>query len=224
MADSVITETTVLSAWGNQVAAEVNANTANVATAQADATQALTDAASAQTAADNAQTVADNAQGTADTNSAAIVTLNSTLATVQTTADAAAPITAEDAPSGQLQIGGIEMGDTGWRDVSADLENGWSGDNFYIRRIGPVVHVKGNISPTSATDATFYTPSTGFGHTDVPGEQSYFPAMETTSIRQGSVGVNGIRVSAQGDASNQTFTFQYVTDDAWPTTLPGVAA
>ncbi|MGZ0067847.1 pyocin knob domain-containing protein [Microbacterium arborescens] len=119
-------------------------------------------------------------------------------------------------------------GDTGWRDVSALLMNGAGATTFLIRRIGFTVYAR--ISslqlPSTAVGDTVLTLPIGFG------------CIETYGLLRESVATGGgfgfalgggIRLYANvsGGANNTTHRFtgvlQAITDQAWPTALPGTA-
>ena len=83
-------------------------------------------------------------------------------------ANQAAQVTASDPTTGQLAIGGVEIGDTNWRDVTADLLHGWTASELRVRRTGSIVHVQMTLGDAAAaTDDDLYSLPTGFriGHT-----------------------------------------------------------
>ena len=136
-----------------------------------------------------------------------------------TAATHAAQVSAIDATTGRLAIGGREIGDTGWRNVSADLINGWTG-TLYLRRTGYVVKLwaQSALDGTSATDNNFYALPGEFR----PGGYEYMatPTGLAAWSRTYVGAVSGLCGSAHrntGLAVNHTF----MTVASWPATLPG---
>lgn len=116
--------------------------------------------------------------------------------------------------------------DTGWRNISADLRDGWTGV-VYIRRVGQVVVLEINsLNSTNATSGTPLRMPTGF-RTGITLRRhlSKYPSREQVNAdvfswaaNSGSVAIGGYTV---GDALRGSFTI--ITDESPPTTLPGVA-
>lgn len=159
------------------------------------------------------------------------------------TADAAAPathdhddaaqVTALDPTTGRLAIGGIEMGDTGWRDVTGDLLNGWAtAVSVKMRRVGSTVYLNLYLmDAASASSNNALSLPIGFrvgssvaiGHVGV----GMNGATGATNNLQSSVtlaGSTGDTVRLSSDAS-QTFTanVNFWVGDPWPTVLPGIS-
>jgi hypothetical protein len=115
-------------------------------------------------------------------------------------------------------------GDTGWRDVSASLMNGWTGTSLWIRRIDYTVYIRAySMIGTAATLNKFYTLPTGFNRS--PSGTEYLTAADGFTV----IGVESAGgVLAFSNTANRfagafgNFT-PYTTTDAWPTTLPGTA-
>lgn len=129
----------------------------------------------------------------------------------------------EDPLTGRLSVGGREIGDTGWRNVSSLLENGWTG-TIRIRRHGYVVEMQiAPIVATSATSDTFLTQTllggTGFRPKDGVGWQSIV-SNTSAYFRQ----VSGLLEVVNRATGTYYGTFVWTTTDSWPTSLPGVAA
>ena len=75
----------------------------------------------------------------------------------------AAQVTAIDPTTGRLAIGGIEMGDTGWRDIKSTLTNGWVAGAFAIRRVGCTIWVRmQSVSAAAATSNSIILLPVGF--------------------------------------------------------------
>lgn len=140
-------------------------------------------------------------------------------------ANQAAQVTAYNAAIGQLQIGGREIGDTGWRNVTGSLATGWTADTYNVRRIGSTVfvHIK-NLAYSSGGSNTSYTLPSGFRPVVITdflmssnsGEQT------TPTLRQGAVYLSGtVNFTTTG---NRYGIVSFPTDDTWPTSLPGSAA
>lgn len=114
-------------------------------------------------------------------------------------------------------------GDTGWRNITANLLNGWAGGTIYLRRVGSVVTMR--LTGTSGANKTavdFIGMDLGFrplATTRVP-----FCATSTTvSVLEYSPTTNAWR-SANTDNLGSNFSeINWTTTDPWPTSLPGTA-
>ncbi|MBZ4486279.1 pyocin knob domain-containing protein [Microbacterium sp. cx-55] len=116
-------------------------------------------------------------------------------------------------------------GDTGWRDISADLINGWSG-TAQLRRVGALVELKFNgLDPSAQTSATALQLAAGFR----PGGTNERPLLHTattpaTVYRMSITG--GSSASSINAAANAGLLYgsgTFMTSDTWPTVLPGTA-
>jgi hypothetical protein len=159
---------------------------------------------------------------------------------VPTASGQAAQISAIDAATGRLAIGGREIGDTGWRNISSLLLNGWTG-KLEVRRVGPDVIFRtgysgsNSLDGSAATDATFLNPAAlppGFRWDTGFSSDRSIPFYQTT----GAAIVSGYWFQSDwsapgfGAAANKyTFFTGEVRNTApvsggWPTSLPGTAA
>jgi len=151
-----------------------------------------------------------------------------------TAANHAAVVTAIDATTGRLAIGGREVGDTGWRDISSLLSTGWTlGTNgvFRIRRVGNVVSIHfrnlaySSGGTTAIINATNGPQIAGFA----PSATNQFLytlqplANGTLNLRQGHVTTFPEIVVAVTE-SGPTGQFTFTTTASWPSALPGTAA
>lgn len=140
----------------------------------------------------------------------------------------AAQVTAYDATTGQLAIGGHEIGDTGLRDVSSLLTTGWTADTFNIRRTGNVVEAQiSNMDYSSGGSATFATLPTGFR--PAANFNALASSVAATSGAAASIRVCTITSStgtwtASTGVDDFNIYVTFTTDDAWPSSLPGSAA
>lgn len=140
----------------------------------------------------------------------------------------AAQVTAYDAALGRLSVGGRQIGDTGWRAITPI--NGWSG-TFHIRRTGDVVHVRTDGTPMSdaaATDHTLYNLPVGFRVGSSNTHYSFIPAANDTGADPATLLIR-LAHSMQarwtvGTRTSLRFGGTWTTTDAWPVSLPGVAA
>lgn len=119
----------------------------------------------------------------------------------------------------------VGHGDTGWRDISGILINGWKPDTSgyggpKIRRVMNTVFLAGSIDPSSATDVAFLNPINGFGIKAF----AIFPVYSTgpntfvlTSIRPS----NTYTVTNSGGGVRIFGSTTWATSDPWPSTLPG---
>jgi len=116
--------------------------------------------------------------------------------------------------------------DTGIRDLSGEsLLNGWTTTQFSLRRVGQTVTLAGKFTGASATGDTPYTLPTGFDN-GLPGTDALnFLATYSVSGDSRFAQVNGlrsIRIYSYG-AGDHYVTVTYQTEDAWPTSLPGIS-
>jgi hypothetical protein len=128
--------------------------------------------------------------------------------------------------------------DTGWRDVTADLLNGWassSGGRLVIRRVGSRIELTGGypgITGASKTNDVFYNPPSGFqetattfGNYALMGhalKQNGGNTVVSGLARESTSGIN--MVGAATDWTAVTVLAWWTTPDAWPSSLPGSAA
>lgn len=112
-------------------------------------------------------------------------------------------------------------GDTGWRDVTSLLINGWKATAFRVKRTGDTVFWKVvGLSSTTATSRDFLSATAGIS----PGE--------FTLIKLGGVDIqvewNGVaRIASatyQGLLLEQPNFIMPTRNQAWPTVLPGLPA
>lgn len=147
-----------------------------------------------------------------------------------TAATHAAQVSAIDATTGRLAIGGKEIGDTGWRNVSSLLATGWTATRASLRRTGNTVQVDVNgLTYSSGGTSTamilptgfrsYFTGGTLFPYTDQPGA-----AAAATVTGQGDVSSSGAVLVSTLETAGVSASFTFTTTNAWPTTLPGVAA
>ncbi|WDF32257.1 sialate O-acetylesterase [Arthrobacter agilis] len=114
--------------------------------------------------------------------------------------------------------------DTGWRDISALLKNGWTANQLHVRRIGKDLRIRARVlNGVNATSKTIATLPVGF-----------FPtASASTGVQDGATSTELI-VAFNGDlqlpATGKTYfgsQFVYATAAAvplstpWPTVMPG---
>lgn len=123
-------------------------------------------------------------------------------------------------------------GDTGWRDITADITNGWRAGSLKIRRQGDVVDFR--VSGLDARDAlgnTFLYMNTGFA----PGAKEKLSLFikhiaahgpgDQMSIGDTTGTLNQVfRSSLISRFSLGAFSITYLTSEMWPTTLPGLPA
>lgn len=123
----------------------------------------------------------------------------------------------------------VSVGDTGWRDISSILLNGWTGA-LMVRRIGGTVYIQSAVDPSAITSNEVYRfpvglRSTGFG---VLYSMSYAGASGSpvSSVYRTYLDIYGfLRIP------NATTSFPVIHteisvpgDNSWPSTLPGTAA
>ena len=142
----------------------------------------------------------------------------------------AAQTTAIDATTGRMAINGYEMGDTGWRDVSSLLVNGWVG-SAQLRRVGGVCELKfNNLDPAAATNQNVLTIPSGFRQSGAT------PAVTALACGTSATSIIGSTVQLCNYAGTATSHAVRVDNSApnpcrgnlvwtasstWPTSLPG---
>lgn len=120
----------------------------------------------------------------------------------------------------------LTSGDTGWRDVSSLLSNGFTG-SLAIMRSDRWVSVRGEIGcPVGATSMNGIFASLPGGFGPGSGPWIFYPVRSNangiwfTLYRQANVLVFEAS-SVVSDSSRVRFEIVYASTEAWPTTLPG---
>ena len=154
-----------------------------------------------------------------------------------TAVDHAVKVVAWDATTGRYAVQGpngtVEQGDTGWRDVSADLTNGFTG-TLLVRRVGNMVSVRLSFDASAKTDDSFYVRPTGVGFdaggatVANTGNRGFWALNNSTAdtdvsewFSPGGAAGASLKTSSVLGANYGEAT--YATDDAWPSSLPGTA-
>ena len=115
----------------------------------------------------------------------------------------------------------VEYGDTGWRNLSSLLPSTWAGEMSITRTQNRVTIIGSNIRPGETGDAHMLELPAGFR-----------PARTTTGVGNESGAYKAIyalnyspyRLQIRNIAAVNSwlnFSITYVTQDAWPTSLPG---
>ncbi len=112
--------------------------------------------------------------------------------------------------------------DTGWRDIASLLVNGWTG-TLRLRRIGSTVTLDIAANAAAATSDTFWSGLVLFR----PNDTAY--GMVSSGVAAGASRLIEVTTSASTRAYNRGSgyhfgTVSWITDDAWPASLPGSAA
>ena len=121
----------------------------------------------------------------------------------------------------------VEYGDTGWRNISSLLTNGWGG-SVYARRINASVELRTEGLTRSATSTDIMSLPAGFLPDTVAGFGFRFTLHQAdstasqTRFRTISSGLTTVHTSSvPGPYYGGTM---WTTSEAWPTTLPGTPA
>ena len=125
----------------------------------------------------------------------------------------------------------VVEGDTGWRDVRTLLLNGWTATIFQLRRRNDTVMAKINSLSGNATWLNVMNAPTGFHMAQATyplGRESQLTGnMVAFACSFGVLGSNWTKM-IDGTWNSALYSlvmdFDYQTEQAWPTTLPGVAA
>lgn len=134
----------------------------------------------------------------------------------------AAQVTAYDATTGRLAIGGVEMGSTGWRDISSLLTNGWaatSGAAVYMKRTGNTVHIGGRLDGSAQTNAQFYTLPSGF-QAGVSDASTFVGITGGTTVSAGYMS-STTSLFLNSSLTGIRFGFSFQAQTTWPASLPG---
>lgn len=118
-------------------------------------------------------------------------------------------------------------GDTGWRNVSGQLEPGVTG-NVFITRVGQTVHMMlHNVSTGNAGHTGLISLPTGFRPFSMSGA-NWRNGMLTTdngdTVRATSYHNGFMRVLNMPTGKTFGGSISMVAESAWPTTLPGIPA
>lgn len=116
------------------------------------------------------------------------------------------------------------QGDTGWRDISSLLINGWTGA-ARIRRVGRLVTVTfGALAAATATNAIAINLPAGFKYVNADDVRVLLHNAGTTWRRTfGNTSFMAISISSYVAGDSLFGSFSFVNDEVWPTTLPGTA-
>lgn len=120
----------------------------------------------------------------------------------------------------------LTHGDTGWRDVTAQLLNGWAALFVGIRRTNNAATVFiQNLNPAAATSADFL-PVFGVVVREPAGRSASVPCLGGGGV----LSIGGVNLQIPNYAANRaslvngTYSWAVtVAQNAWPSTLPGVA-
>lgn len=117
----------------------------------------------------------------------------------------------------------VVHGDTGWRNVSAYLVNGWSG-TVLIRRVGQTINVEVNdLYATTATSPVFYTAPVGFRSRN-SGRRMLYLLVPSGQWCRSDWSSSNITVEGYAGDWRVRGSLAAFTNDPWPTTLPGTPA
>ena len=144
------------------------------------------------------------------------------------------------AATGDLGLPGFTGSSTGWRDISADLTNGWAmgaGGRLLLRRTGGVVELVAEyrLEGNASTSPAFYTPPAGFRGSPVSqtffdlrgffiGDSFRLATGATILVPVGTANTNGYGTSTLVCNSTNQYhigRLSWSTDESWPATLPG---
>lgn len=121
----------------------------------------------------------------------------------------------------------LVYGDTGWRNLSAELINGWSGGtgSLYVRRYGSMVFMRiVGIGPANATNDAFLNSISGFRHSGLQGWEAIATGLSSTQALLMREQGGTLSIVRQNPPSGIFASLSWPTDDPWPTSLPGTAS
>ena len=123
----------------------------------------------------------------------------------------------------------VEYGDTGWRNLNASLQTGWTGKLLVRRTNSTVTVATANADPLSfaagAAGTVLTGPPTGFGST-------YEAIISARSSADGAAvrpflwrsGGTAYYYGSTAGGGSLLFSYTTTTAEAWPSSLPGTAA
>lgn len=113
-------------------------------------------------------------------------------------------------------------GDTGWRDISSLLVNGWTG-YVWLRRINNYGYFQFSaLNPAAATATRCIDFPNGFGPPVLATHHALYCSAHTAGAETSGTGVNILNTPTPS-AANVYGHISYPIDGAWPTSLPGTA-
>jgi hypothetical protein len=114
----------------------------------------------------------------------------------------------------------VVSGDTGWRDVSANVTNGFTTSMLEVRRVDNTVQWRVALNGAAKTANDFYTILTGF-----QGRSGTINFALRTGLTTTVWGfTNGDTLQVNSTSTSIGAGFSLPTTDAWPSSLPGTAA
>ena len=121
----------------------------------------------------------------------------------------------------------VEYGDTGWRNVSGQLEPGVTG-NIFVSRVGQTIHMMlHNVSTANAGHINLISLPTGFRPFQMSGANWRNTALTTDNgdtVRVSSYHNGFMRILNMPTGKSFGGSISVVAESAWPTTLPGIPA
>ncbi len=113
----------------------------------------------------------------------------------------------------------VTVGDTGWRNISALIGNGWTGQ-AWVRRVGDVVDLRvETLNAAAATAGVYLALPAGFRTTGSLFVRSIFYTTAMTLRRVSTSADSTVVGYVAGDVLHGSLAAS--TAEPWPTTLPG---
>jgi len=129
--------------------------------------------------------------------------------------------------TGRITIGGVEMGDTGWRDISS-LISGATVTDAVLNRQGHTVRMYLDITVTTYTDAAalLVLPS-GFAPPNIGFNAWYGVLTDPYTYEWGAIvrraGLSEVQLYGTS-TTRRRLVGSWYSSEPWPTTLPGTPA
>lgn len=115
----------------------------------------------------------------------------------------------------------VSDGDTGWRDVTSLLVNGWSG-KLYLRRDRATIHIQFQLDASAATGPQFLVAApAGFGPSGLASRMIGYTLAPAPVIYRGN-SLQALTLPSYPTAVTLYGEHAALTTDAWPTVLPGI--
>lgn len=115
-------------------------------------------------------------------------------------------------------------GDTGWRDISEYVSNGWAVNSLRIRRVNFTVHLAGySLRGAGATANEIMAVDTGIVRGFRPSFVTAGFILDGGAPLRVMVQSTNLMSSERGSTGGSYFYASWPTGESWPTTLPGTA-
>lgn len=118
----------------------------------------------------------------------------------------------------------LVYGDTGRRNIASLIENSHTTSSMELRRIGMAVSLRvGGLNSTPATNSKFLTIPAGFRSSVSSTRMTCIESTNTVTAKVVVASDGSVYLSVPTVLASESQEFLWVTDQAWPSVLPGTA-